>query len=127
MGSIWAAAWTGGMHWRMRMGGSWASSRDQRQGTLECGAGNGRRSVKSKPNRRYRLVSEKTGRPCEICDVSTEQSDESRFVWEKRGLRRGERTKKEVYGHRALSLRNGVRERKVICLAHAGPKLSGWP
>lgn len=54
--------------------------------------------------------------------MSTEQSDESRFVWEKRGLRRGERTKKEVYEHRALSLRNGVRERKVICTGACRPE-----
>ena len=95
---------------------------DQRQGSAGVWRCNGQRSVKSKPNRRYRLVSEKTGRPCEICDVSTEQSDESRFVWEKRGLRRGERTKKEVYGHRALSLRNGVRERKVSCTGACRPE-----
>jgi hypothetical protein len=35
------------------------------KGALECGVGNGVRSVKSKPNRRCRL-SEKTGRPCEM-------------------------------------------------------------
>ena len=70
------AHWTGGGG----IGGSWASWRAlgvaagaNGKGALECGAGNGGRSVKSKPNRRYRhrqAVSE-TGRPCEM-RLSTE-------------------------------------------------------
>jgi hypothetical protein len=59
-GGIWAAAWTGGIAVGVGLAGV-RCCRDQRQGSAGvCGVGNGVRTVKSKPNRRYRL-SAKTG------------------------------------------------------------------
>ena len=85
-----AAAWTDRTHsdcWARRALGVWLQQGPSGKGALECGVGNGVRSVKSKPNRRCGL-SAKTGRPCEKCDVSTGRR---RVVSEQKGCpaRRG--------------------------------------
>ena len=78
----------------------YSRDQDQRQGSAGVWRCNGRRSVKSKPNRRYRLVSEKTGWPCEM-DVE-HRGLMSRVSFGKKGgcERRGE----DKCINRALSL-----------------------
>lgn len=122
-----AAAWTDRTHsdcWARRALGVWLQQGPSGKGALECGVGNGVRSVKSKPNRRCGL-SAKTGRPCEML-VSTGRR---RVVREQKGALPCGGDGRDTDGWLVLArlgtvglLADGVRASEP-CNAHAGPKV----